>query len=230
MQLTELSYSMGEKIPVFPTNPKERYYFESEMLKGDAANTSTAVHHMHNGSHVDVPLHFSKYGRDIMDIPLEDFYYTAPLLISLPRKKGEFVTKQDLVAYEEEIRQADILLLYLHYADIRSDIDTFVDDFPALAVDAAQYLRMEFPKLKAVAIDVISIESCIEGPKNNFPVHHALLDAVEGLDVRPLLVYEDINLKAYSEICQPVTQITAFPIRWQGAEAGPISFVAFSES
>lgn len=228
MKLTELSYPIGIDIPVYPTNPSEKYYFESDMNNGDPANTSTALHHMHNGSHVDAPLHFSKGGPDIMSIPIDDFYYTAPYLMSIPKKKGELITLEDIKAKEEEIKKADILLLYVHYADVREDKSVFLDDFPALSREGAMYLRTSFPKLKAVAIDVISIESATAGAPNNFPVHHALLDNVDSGNA-PLLVYEDINLKAYSEIRGKVLAISAFPIRWLGAEAGPVSVVAFSE-
>jgi kynurenine formamidase len=75
-----------------------------------------------------------------------------------------------------------------------------VDDFPAFSLDAACYLRMNFPKLKAVAIDVISVESSIEGPKNKFPVHRTFLDSLEGKNPRTLLLYEDVNLKKLATI------------------------------
>ena len=148
--------------------------------------------------------------------------------MSIPKKKSELITLEDLKAKEEEIKKADILLLYVHYADVREDKSVFLDDFPALSKEGAMYLRTSFPKLKAVAIDVISIESATAGAPNNFPVHHALLDNVDSGNA-PLLVYEDINLKAYSEIHGNVLAISAFPIRWLGAEAGPVSVVAFSE-
>jgi arylformamidase len=182
---------------------------------------------MHNGTHVDAPKHFSRNGRSIVDLPVEDFYYSSPLLLSLERGKGEFVTQADLKIYEEKISKADILCVYTGFANIReSDPQAYVDDFPAFSPDAARYLRLNFPNLKAVAIDVISVESSIEGPGNGFPVHRTFLDTIDGKNPRTLLLYEDVNLKKIAMVTKPIQAIYAFPIRWENAEAAPVNMVA----
>ncbi|NPV39770.1 MAG: hypothetical protein HPY72_00295 [Anaerolineae bacterium] len=227
--LIEISYVLGTSIPKWPTNPSEKPDINLSFDKGDPCNASSIYHHMHNGTHVDAPKHFSRNGRDITDLPIEDFYYTNPLLLSLKKAKGEFINQTDLLYHESAIDNCDILCVYTGYADIRESAPLdYVDDFPAFSLDAACYLRMNFPKLKAVAIDVISVESSIEGPKNKFPVHRTFLDSLEGKNPRTLLLYEDVNLKKLATIKTPVRAIYAFPIRWEGAEAAPVNMVAES--
>jgi len=227
--LTEISYTLGETIPKWPSNPSEAPYIIQSFKNGDPCHATSIYHHMHNGSHVDAPKHFSINGRGIVDIPIEDFYYTAPVLITLRMGKGELISRKDLEGFEENILQADILCIYTGYSDIReNDPDAYVDDFPAFSADAALYIRNGFPKLKAIALDVISFDSSILGPKDGFPAHKALLDTKDGLSSRTLLLYEDINLKILSELNSPIQTIMAFPIRWEDAEAAPVCMVALS--
>ena len=228
--LTEISYVLGVSIPKWPTNPSEKPDDNLSFAKGDACNASSIYHHMHNGTHVDAPRHFSRDGKTIVDIPTENFYYTKPFILTFKKGKGALVAVSDLQPYEKEINEADILFVYTGYADIR-DVDpvAFVDDFPAFSPEAALYLRKGFPKLKAVAMDVISVESSTKGPENGFPVHRTFLDKLDdGENPRTLLLYEDVNLKKLASIKEPIQAVCAFPIRWENAEAAPVNMVVFS--
>jgi kynurenine formamidase len=227
--LTEISYVLSETGPKWSTSPMERYEINSSISAGDPHTTSSVYHHLHNGTHVDAPKHFSKNGRSIVDIPIEDFYYTSPLILSIPKRKGEAIRKEELQQYEKELEKADILCLYTGYADLRnSKPGEYVDKFPCLSVEAARYLRTGFPLLKAIVIDTISVESSTDGPPAGFPVHRMLLDEIADGNFRTLLLYEDVNLKKLVEINQPVKAICAFPVRWKDAEAAPVNIVAIS--
>lgn len=103
--LTELSYVLGESIPKWPTNPSERIEKVLSFEKGDPNNAFSVYHHMHNGTHVDAPVHFSKNGKSIVDIPIEDFYYTSPLVVHLKKNKGEVFLAEELARYEKKYRK-----------------------------------------------------------------------------------------------------------------------------
>jgi kynurenine formamidase len=225
--LIEISYVLGKSIPKWPTNPTETPDINQSFEKGDPCNATSIYHHMHNGTHVDAPKHFSKNGRSITEIPIEDFYYARPLVLKMKKNQGQLITQADLLPFEKEIEEADILCVYTGYADTRDkNPQAYVDNFPAFSPDAAYYLRTNFLKLKAVAIDVVSVESSVDGPKNGFPVHRTFLDKLEGDNPRTLLLYEDVDLKKLVSINQPIHAIYAFPIRWEGAEAAPVNMVA----
>lgn len=226
---TEISYILGPSIPKWPANPSEIPYITQSFEKGDPCNASSVYHHMHNGTHVDAPKHFSKNGKGIVDIPIEDFYYTSPLVITLKKGKGEFITKAELEKFEPEILKADILCIYTGYSDLRvTDPIAYVDNFPSFSSEAARYLRIAFPSLKAIALDAISVDNAITGPSEGFPVHKAFLEKLNEQDPRTLLLFEDVNLKKLIEIQEPIRAICAFPVRWEAAEAAPVSMVAIS--
>lgn len=224
--LTELSYVLGESIPKWPTNPSDRLEKVLCFENGDPNNAFSVYHHMHNGTHVDAPVHFSANGKNITELPIGDFYYTSPAVLRLKKDKGEVFTVEDLVSYEKEIAEADIIFIYTGYSDFRDkDPKAYVDGFPAFSKQAAEYLRDGFPKLKAIALDVISADqsTCV-----GFPAHKAFLHREKGDNTRTLLIFEDVNVKKIADLKEPIQAICAFPIRWEQAEAAPVAMVAIS--
>ena len=191
--ITEISYILDADMPRWPTNPAERLEKVLSFENGDPNNAFSCYHHMHNGTHVDAPGHFSRGARMIEEIPVEDFYYTNPVLLDFPRGKGGSVGREELQKYEDILENADLVCLYFHYA---------------------------------VAVDAVGVDSTVTASEAGFPVHKALLD---GDGYRPLLIYEDVDLKKMSEISGSIKEVCAFPVRWKGAEAGPVSMAVISE-
>ncbi len=226
--LLELSYPLSENIPKWPTNPNEHYTAEQSTSRGDPCNANSVFHHIHNGTHVDSPRHFDPNGRTIDEIPVEDFYYTSPGIIRAPKKKGEYITLSDLKSVQFPLEECDLLFLYTGYCELReSQPDAFVDHFPFIAPEAAQYLRSNFPKLKAIAIDSISVDSQ-DASTNGFPTHHALLEKNPMQPERTLLLFEDVNIRPILSV-EKIEAVCAFPIRWKGLEGAPVSMVAFTK-
>lgn len=227
MKLIELSYVIRTDSPRWPTNPEEKMIFEQSADRGDGCNASSVYHHMHNGTHVDAPRHFCPQGKTIDCIPVEDFYYQAPYVWRIPKRKGECITVQDIRVNEDKISEADILFIYTGYSELREKSPKdFTDDFPFISGEAASYLRGNFPKLKAIALDTLSVDSGVTGSMKGFPAHHALLDTYPENASGTLLIYEDVNVKMLLGY-EKIHQICAFPLRFHGLEASPVSMVAF---
>ncbi len=229
MRFMELSYPVEENGPKWPSNPEEKVVYEQEIQKGAPCNASSVFHHMHNGTHVDAPRHFNPLGMTIDQIPAEDFYYTAPLVLELPKGKGEKIRLSDLMNREEEIKNCDILFFYTGYSELRErSSKEFTDDFPCFSIEAAEYLRCNFTGLKAVALDFLSVDNSVTGEVDGFPIHHAFLDTGIGKPYRTLLIYEDVNVKKFRELkcIDEIQWISAFPVRFKGLEASPVSMVA----
>lgn len=224
--LLELSYVFGIDEPKWPTNPTDSFVLDASTRRGDVNNCSTITHHMHNGTHMDAPLHFAHGGKSVDQLPIEDFLYESALCVKLPKGKGERITKDDLVKIEG-LQEADLLMLYTGFADLRSeDPAAFIDDFPCFAKDAALYLRKECPKLKAVAMDMLSVDSCVSGAAEGFPAHHSFLERNQENPERTLILFEDVNTKKMYEAGVQPKRVYAFPPRFKGLEAAPIAMVA----
>lgn len=228
MKIIELSYDICENSPKWPTNPDEKIIIEQSTDLGDDCNASTVYHHLHNGTHVDAPRHFCPEGKCINQIPVEDFYYERPYVWKIKKGKGECITEQEVREREDELKFADIIFIYTGYSSLRAGASKeYANEFPYISGEAALYLRQNFPQLKAIALDVLSVDSGVTGSRQGFPAHHALLDTMENGN-RTLLIYEDVNIeKILNE--KEIFQICAFPIRFCGLEAAPVSIVAFAK-
>lgn len=219
----ELAYPLSPDIPVFPGLPLDEFHPHTRMSRGEESNTTMVYHFLHNGTHVDAPFHFYDKGIPINQVPLEDFIYTKPIVLQKNLGKGEFWQPEDLKAAGAALYEADILFFCSGYHALRRTPADYSDDFPSLSLEAARILRSELPMLKAVAIDTLSIESCVYGPKQGFCVHKALLDG-DLYPQRPILIYEDVNVAPI--LIQPIRRVFAFPLRLVGLDASPVNIVA----
>ena len=219
----EMAYPLSPEMPVFPGLPPDEFISLSRMKSGGEANTSLVRHPLHNGTHVDAPSHFYDGGRSIDQIPIADFIFSRPLVIRKNLAKGELLQPEDLAASGSMLRSADILLLCTGYHACRAATAIYVDDFPALSIEAAEMIRTDLLNVKAVAIDTLSIESCTRGPKAGFAVHKTLLDG-DLYRTRPLLIFEDVNMGPILE--KTISRIFAFPLRLAGLEASPVNMIA----
>jgi len=219
----ELSYKFDENMPIYPGSPEEEVIPITRMNQNGPSNTTTIKHFLHNGTHIDAPFHFYNNGSTIDQIPIEDFVYQNPLIIYKKLKKSELLGVEDLKKYGEELYLADILLLYTGYCKIRGISDLYINDFPAISEDTAKFIRAKLLNVKAIAIDVLSIESAILGPKTNFKVHKTLLDG-DLYNSRPLLIFEDVNIEKV--LNKKIKKIYAFPLRLKGLDASPVNIIA----
>ncbi len=217
--LLELSYSLSESIPVYPGSPLDSFKKINVMNNGDPCNTSVIHHYIHAGTHVDAPFHFDNEGLTIDMIPISDFIFSKPLLIECPLNKSGLISVEQIKEYEQ-VYSSDIIFFHTGYCSHREDGKVYADDFPALSEEAALFLRNELPELKAVAIDTLSIESSVLGPKQDFPVHRALLDKKVSRE-RTLLIYEDVNTGLLLG-CVPA-KVYGFPLRLSGLDGSPVT-------
>lgn len=227
----ELAYPLDDSTPTFPGTPADRITPVTSMTRGDSFNTTKVEHYIHTGTHVDVPKHFERKGKSIEAVPVEDFVYSAPLLIDCPGKKGRLITPREIREEAEKtihegvpgLEECDIILLRTGYWKHRGNPSVYCDDFPGLSPEAALLLRTELPKLKAVAVDVLSVENPTAGKELDFTVHRTLLDS-SLYPSPPLLVYEDVNLSVLGESL--LKMVLALPVRFRGADGAPVNMVA----
>ena len=221
--LVELGYEFSEDMPVFPGLPEDRILPHSRMSQGGESNTTMLHHFLHNGSHVDAPWHFWDGGRAIDQIPLEDFVYDHPVLVVRELGKGQLFEPSDIESAGGSLKRCDLLMLCSGYWKLRSSKEIYCDDFPGLSPEAARFIRLELPTVKAVAIDTLSVENPVQGPKSDFLVHKTLLDG-DLHPTRPVLAFEDVNLGRL--VGRRIRRIYAFPLRWRGLDGSPVNPVA----
>ena len=170
-----LSYPIKDGDPTWPGNPTCSLEPHTSIAKGDTANTATIHLFNHYGTHLDGPMHFNPNGISLDKVPVERFFYQKPLVIDVPKKAGEKILTEDLIPYKDQIAQADFLFLRTGFWKKRkSDPSVYENNGPAVGSAAATYLRENFPNLKAIGLDFVSLASYSDG-KDGDLAHQIML-------------------------------------------------------
>jgi arylformamidase len=214
-----LSYDIDEDTPHFSSVSPLRRSRQTRVENGDASNTSSVEIHSHYGTHVDVPYHFHRQGLKITDLDVNRYHFTNPLLLEIPKEKDQPIRKEDLAYFESVISDKDLLLIKTGFSKYRKDHDRYLSN-PYLDINSAHYLTDDFPELRALGIDCVSILN------RNFraigiEAHRILLGCYD--QERYLLLFEDLNLSC---IGREVEEVFALPLFVRDADAFPCTVIA----
>jgi arylformamidase len=197
---------------------------EDEVRWGSYNNTSFATIFAHTGTHIDVPFHIDPEGFKLHEFSLSDFIFERPVLMEIPKGELEKITVEELQVQEEELAEADVLLIYTGHSKIRNqDPERFVANQPSFTLEAANYLVDNF-NIRAFGIDTIGIENIPEGKAGSpvqFPIHRTFLLKRKQKN----FVIEDLNLALL--LGKKIRRFFAIPLRFYGIEAMPVT--AFAE-
>jgi len=190
-RLIDLTHSFGADTIVWPTEQDFRlvlqqagetpggYYYASNRLEMAE----------HGGTHIDAPIHFSKGGQTLDQVPIERLVGTGvriDVTAQCARDRDYLVTIQDFEQWEAghgRIPTRAIVLLDTGFArywpsrlqylgtELRGPEAVRALHFPGLHPEAAAWLVRE-RQVKAVGIDTASIDY---GQSTKFETHVALL-------------------------------------------------------
>ena len=220
----ELGYPIYEGMPVYPGLPEVKVTPREQLKNGDPWNGSILSIYLHAGTHVDAPWHYVESGVGIDQIPIENFIYQKPLLITTTWEPNHLITIEELKkAGGNQLYEADIIFFNSGQWKFREkDFEKYSNNFCAVSPEAAEYIRIELPKVKAVAIDTLSIENLGFGAENGYRTHNAFLNQ-EKFSQRTILIYEDYNPKPI--IGEKLISSFATPLRIKGKDASVINIV-----
>ncbi|PKL64383.1 MAG: cyclase [Methanomicrobiales archaeon HGW-Methanomicrobiales-3] len=164
----------------------------------DAGNYLISDLHLssHTGTHIDAPVHYLKTGDTIDTIPLQNLIGTCNV-IDLGRVNG-LITKKHLL---DKLEGNKRILLKTSF----SGKNTFIEDYPSLSLDAAEYLISW--GVSCVGIDSPSIESF----ECDGSVHRCLLGC-------NCIIIELLDLSGVSE---GAYEMIALPLRLTGLDGSP---------
>ncbi len=220
-RFVRLSYEVRFDDPGWPGNPTYTWEQLSSIAGGDLANFGLLHLCNHFGSHLDAPRHFNDEGRKIAQVPLERFVYERPRLVDVPKVDSELVTRAELEAHAAAIGEADLLLIRTGWSSVRaSDPERYSSRGPGVAPEACEYL-IEFPELKAIALDCISLASYERIDPEGVLAHQILCGVGRG--DRYVIIVEDIDLASYPPEASRVYAIPLFP---EGADSSPCTVFA----
>jgi kynurenine formamidase len=219
-QWVDLSHTLVEGIPAWPTHARFGHVLYEDYLLGDVARQYQLVMGEHTGTHMDAPLHFiskdpAHYGID--EVPLERLAGRAATIEAPELPPGGLLTAAHVREWEDKhgvIEERDRVLVRYGW-DRRwgagPEGTSFLEDWPGLGGDAAEYLVEKGVSL--VGCDTLAVDAF--GSEEN-PAHYTLLGNE---------VYIVENLKNLDRL-PPFCFFMAFPLKVKGGSGSPVRAVA----
>lgn len=217
----ELAYPIFEGMPLHPVLPPVKVTPREKIQDGDPWNGTVFKMYTHSGTHVDAPKHFHDRGRSIDQVPVDDFVYDSPYLMSLDCAPNHHITVEELKSIGEKLHEIDFLLINTGWWKHRaSNFTKYSSEAPSVSPEAAEFIRTECLNIKAVAIDTLTIEDLSAGAGNGYRVHNGFLNN-EKFATRTILIYEDYNPEPVLD--KRLKNAFATPLRIKDSDATPVN-------
>ena len=215
--LIQLSYALSEQTPFYSSLPKPQLRQIYDLRKGDSCNSFYFTTSNHAGTHVDAPRHFSVDGKRITDYQLSELVFSRPAVVDVPLVDNQLIEPRHLEpALASAAPDVDLILLRSHFGGVRADEPRYVGRSPGFGSAAAIFLMERFAKLRALAVDFLSISS---------PAHeaagaeaHRVFLGCTAYAARPILLVEDALLP---DTLPPLLRVFVIPWMFEGLDSAP---------
>ena len=212
MQLHYLSHTITESMPVYGGNADINLTHVKSIGRGDSCNTWRFCLENHWGTHVDGPNHFFANGRKIIDYPADFWWFRTPQVVQVKAKAGQIITRDSFSCNLDP--QTDLLLFQSGWWKFRGK-EIYSKRNPGLHSGLALWLRQNFPVVRAIGLDWISISS-FEHREMGRDAHRAFLNP-NGKG-HPILLIEDMNLSAD---LRNLKEVWVAPMLVEGVDSAP---------
>lgn len=214
---TLLSHPLSVSTPAFAGGPSLSISPIKELRSGGSSNSYTLCFPNHLGTHIDAPKHCDDRGRPLSSYAAEDFVFTRPALLDLPKEESELIRPVELQPFKRRIASADLLLLRTGFQKYRhADSVKYATRNPGISPEAATYLMHSFPRLRALGLDTISA-SAVRHREEGRAAHRILLSG------RDFFIIEDMNLMNYPKRTRRVLIV---PLIVEGVDSAPCTALA----
>ncbi|MEM0466441.1 MAG: cyclase family protein [Candidatus Thermoplasmatota archaeon] len=215
-----LSYPINTATPSYGNTPPLQIEPYQQIAQGNSCNTSLIHMHNHLGTHIDAPYHFTNTGKKITDYPIEDFIFSHPIVLDIPKNPGELVLVDELQSYSSSLGSCDMIIFRTGFWKYRNETVYRLKN-PGISPEIAHYLRTEYPNIRCVGIDSISISSFIHRELGRKAHTIFLQDKEYSSD--PILLLEDMDLS--SKKLTRLRQVFVCPLFIANLDSSPCTVV-----
>jgi kynurenine formamidase len=222
-RVIDLSQVLEEHMPHFPTHSMFFHNLWGSYWHGGRSLSYQLVMHEHNGTHVDAPAHFISDAQPQAHVTIENVPFARLLgrgarLSCQGMKAGEYVSKTQLIDWESQhgaLEAGDIVLFEFGWAakwGLRPNDQRYVEDWPGVGMDAAQYLISK--QIAAIGVDTLSPDP--PEALRTRPIHPVVLE-------KQVLIIENLcNLDQLPDFFL----FLALPLKIRAGSGSPIRAVA----
>jgi len=214
-----LSYILDENTPTYGNRNKFICQKKSDMSKGDIANDSSIETTVHIGTHIDMPYHFYNDGQTIEDFPID--FWRFENIVFTEIEPENLILHHELIEQLDKIEtkeKTDLLIVKTGICEKRST-DEFWESNPGFSPDLADYLRNNFPNLRVLGFDSISVSSFANRMVGR-ESHKQFLNPKH-----PILLLEDMDL-THLDKDNNIKCVDIIPLRIAKCDGLPCTIIA----
>lgn len=222
MKYITLSYMLEGNSPVHIGLKEPEIIPNSQISKGEGYNSYIINVENHSGTHVDAPGHFLDGGKIISDYNPDEFIFNNPLILDCPKKQTELIKLEEISKLN--LKDKDCILFRTGFSKYRKDDpDTYLTLNPGIDPDLINYLRKNYPEIRCVGIDGVSISSYRKPEQGKKAHFNAFIENEEF--GKPLLLVEDMNLDAVENL-DSVEMVFVIPWQIKEIDSAPCTVLA----
>lgn len=212
-----LSHFLSESTPGYGGHKDVLIEKISCICNGDSSNTFKITLKNHVGTHIDLPKHFYNNGKTLSGFPADFWFFNKPQLLTIDLKENQLLLKMDL---EGKVNlDTDFLLIKSGFETKRSE-EAYWKNGPGISEEVGFWLRDDFPKLKCIGFDLISL-TAYQHREEGRRAHRAFLNPYKNHE--PILIVEDMSL---SNLISPPKKIIISPLLIENADGVQVTVFA----
>ncbi|BDF32793.1 cyclase [Lachnospiraceae bacterium] len=190
----------------------------------------------HTSTHIDAPYHISKEGRNLNDFPVDRFIGKGIVLDFSDRGEIYEITREDIMAHAEELKQVDYAILNTGWASYYGTWDFF--RHPYLSGDAA--LALVELGIKIVGTDGSSADAAYgfsTAKRLENPTFSEILENIERENIKndahTALLGNDCLIVEYlcnlDQLPKEAATYSFLPLKLVEADGSPVRAVCMTE-
>jgi kynurenine formamidase len=218
-EIIRLSHILTADTPSYGNRDRFFVRQNSAVKSGGTANSSCWIFsNNHIGTHIDVPRHFSDGGLAVNDFPVSDWFFSNVALADIPCTAAKLIDAADFSDKTID-KNIDLLLIRTGFEAFRGE-DRYWNDNPGLSPELPRFFRENFPALRCVGFDFISITSWTYRAEGR-QAHRNFLCPEN--NENPILAIEDMSLK---NLLKTPQQVVVAPLLVEDGNGGAVTVFA----
>lgn len=217
MKRVFLSYALGLDTPSFGNSEGLKIEKVKDMSCGDSCNQLKVTMSNHLGTHIDCPSHFDQLGKTIDTFTADEWFFKKPYLLEISAENDELIL---IEKFADKIPQeTDFLIIKTGFCYRRKET-AYWQNNPGIAPSSGAFLRKNFPHLRAIGFDLISLtayQNRVEGRR----AHHEFLHSEN--QGQPILIVEDMDL---TQLQKSPAEIMVIPLRGEKFDGAQVTVIA----
>lgn len=214
-----LSYPLNESTFGYGNGERFKKEMVAEMCCGNTSNNSKFSMPTHFGTHIDFPFHFYQEGKNSSDYNASDFVFNQVEIIELTDADSidDYLIRNKHLDVRNIDETCELLFIKTGFCDKRSTDEYWNFGF-GFHSETAEYLKKNLPSLKAIAFDLISLNSYQSRPMGRIAHKNFLAD-------QDVLIIEEVDLRRVDKTSQ-FKQVIIACLQLENADGAPCTIFA----